>query len=126
MAEPAEMAEMAEPALDDGLLSGMERAAEAGARVLLDAFARLEQLEIRAKSPANFVSEADVGAEAAIREVLLALCPDAAFHGEESGYSGGSSGREWVVDPLDGTTNFLCGIPHFCIAIALRQDGRTT
>jgi myo-inositol-1(or 4)-monophosphatase len=106
-------------------LDVMETAARAGARVLVDAFGALARLEIQSKGPADFVSEADLGAERAIREVLEAAYPEAAWRGEESGYSAGSSEREWVVDPLDGTTNFLHGIPHFCVSIALREAGET-
>jgi myo-inositol-1(or 4)-monophosphatase len=92
---------------------------------LLAAFAALDSLHVRAKGPADFVSEADLDAEAAIRSVLTAALPDASWRGEESGYAEGSSGREWVVDPLDGTTNFLSGIPHFAVSIALREAGET-
>lgn len=107
------------------LLAIVQRAARAGGDVLLAAFAALDSLHIRAKGPADFVSEADLDAEAAIRSVLAAAIPDASWRGEESGYAEGSSAREWVVDPLDGTTNFLSGIPHFAVSIALREAGET-
>ncbi|EDM79727.1 Archaeal fructose-1,6-bisphosphatase and related enzyme of inositol monophosphatase family protein [Plesiocystis pacifica SIR-1] len=111
-------------------LSLMHEAALAGSAVLLDAFAALERLEVQSKRPADLVSEADLGAEAAIRAVLEAARPELAFLGEESGYQAGrageSGGLEWVVDPLDGTTNFLCGIPHFAVSIALREAGGPT
>lgn len=106
-------------------LANLERAARAGGRVLVDAFAALDQLHVRAKGPADFVSEADLAAEAAIRAVLDELDPEAGWHGEETGVHAGSSGREYIVDPLDGTTNFLCGIPHFAVSIALREGGQT-
>lgn len=106
-------------------LALVQRAARAGGDVLLAAFAALDSLHVRAKGPADFVSEADLEAEATIRSVLTAALPDAAWRGEESGYAEGSSGREWVVDPLDGTTNFLSGIPHFAVSIALRESGAT-
>jgi myo-inositol-1(or 4)-monophosphatase len=108
------------------MLANLEAAARAGGRVLVDAFNSLDSLHVRTKGPSDFVSEADVGSESAIRAVLMAALPDAAWRGEESGFSEGrSSGYEFVVDPLDGTTNFLCGIPHFAISIALRQADRT-
>lgn len=103
----------------------LQRAARAGGDVLLAAFAALDSLHVRSKGPSDFVSEADLDAEAAIRSVLTAALPDAAWRGEESDYARGSSGREWVVDPLDGTTNFLSGIPHFAVSIALREAGET-
>jgi myo-inositol-1(or 4)-monophosphatase len=106
-------------------LAILERAARAGGEVLVAAFAALDSLHIRAKGPADYVSEADLEAESAIRNVLTAAIPDASWRGEESGYAEGSSGREWVVDPLDGTTNFLSGIPHFAVSIALREAGET-
>ncbi|NVB43362.1 inositol monophosphatase [Pseudenhygromyxa sp. WMMC2535] len=106
-------------------LRAMSAAADAGARVLVEAFAHLDSLAVESKSPANFVSAADRESELAIREVLAAARPEAAFRGEESGYSEGASALEWVVDPLDGTTNFLCGVPHFAVSIALREADET-
>src|SRR5690554_162361 len=103
----------------------IEAAARAGGRVLVEAFANLDALHVKTKGPADYVSEADFEAEQAIRSVLDAGFPDASFRGEETGYSEGSSGREWVVDPLDGTTNFLSGLPHFNVSIALREAGET-
>ena len=106
------------------MLEFLEAAARAGGRVLVDAFsgASRDALHVRAKGPSDFVSEADLGSESAIRAILMAAQPDAAWRGEETGFSEGrSSVLEFVVDPLDGTTNFLCGIPHFSVAIALRQ-----
>jgi myo-inositol-1(or 4)-monophosphatase len=107
------------------VLAVLHEAARAGGQILVSAFSKLDSLHVRAKGPADFVSEADLEAEAAIRSVLAAALPDAAWRGEESGYTNGSSDREWVVDPLDGTTNFLSGIPHFAVSIALREHGET-
>lgn len=111
------------------MLHTLEAAARAGGRVLVDAFSRVtnrDALHVRAKGPADYVSDADLGSESAIRSVLMAAHPDAAWRGEETGYHEGHASKlEFVVDPLDGTTNFLCGIPHFCVSIALREAGRT-
>jgi myo-inositol-1(or 4)-monophosphatase len=112
------------------MLDVLEAAARAGGRVLVDAFpstsASVDALHVRAKGPADYVSEADLASESAIRAVLMAALPDAAWRGEESEYAEGrASGYEFVVDPLDGTTNFLCGIPHFAVSIALRHNDRT-
>jgi inositol-phosphate phosphatase / L-galactose 1-phosphate phosphatase / histidinol-phosphatase len=76
-----------------------------------------------AKSDASPVTEADRAAEAAIRAILDAECPDDAIIGEEYGSKEGSSGRTWVLDPIDGTVSFMAGRPIFGTLIALLQDG---
>lgn len=104
----------------DTLTRAMIDAAQAGARSLMADFAALERLEVRTKRPADFVSEADLRAEQAIREVLTRATPTYGLLLEESGaHAGQRADRCWLVDPLDGTTNFLHGIPHFCVSIAL-------
>ncbi|GAC1347028.1 MAG: inositol monophosphatase family protein [Acetobacteraceae bacterium] len=100
----------------------MQNAAQKAARRLLRDFAEVEQLQVSVKGPSDFVSQADVRAEATIREELARSRPGYAFLMEESGASGSAEwGLRWVVDPLDGTTNFLHGVPHWCISIALEQ-----
>jgi myo-inositol-1(or 4)-monophosphatase len=95
---------------------------EAGAR-LREAFGRLGDLAISAKStPTDLVSEADVATERLIRARLEAARPDDAIVGEEGEDRAGTSGLRWVVDPLDGTVNFLFGIPQWCVSIAC-EDG---
>ncbi len=95
---------------------------EAGAG-LRDAFGRLGDLAISAKStPTDLVSEADVATERLIRERLEAARPDDAILGEEGDDRAGTSGLRWVVDPLDGTVNFLFGIPQWCVSIACEDD----
>jgi myo-inositol-1(or 4)-monophosphatase len=77
-------------------------------------------------TPTDLVSEADVAAEAAIREVLAARRPDDSVLAEEGGLTGSSEephSVRWVVDPLDGTVNFLFGIPVFCVSVAAERDG---
>jgi myo-inositol-1(or 4)-monophosphatase len=79
-------------------------------------------------SPTDVVTEADRLAEKMIRERLMSARPDAAWWGEESGRdpgSGAAGGLEWVVDPIDGTTNFLYGLPGWSVSIAARIEGRT-
>ena len=97
---------------------------EAGAE-LRTAFGRLGELEISAKStPTDLVSEADVSTERLIRTRLEAARPDDAILGEEGDDRAGTSGLRWVVDPLDGTVNFLFGIPQWCVSIAVEDaDG---
>jgi len=100
-------------------------ARETGAQ-LRDAFERVEDLRIATKStPTDLVSEADVAAERLIRERIHAARPDDALLGEEGSDVEGSSGLRWVVDPLDGTVNFLFGIPQWCVSIAVDDDGGT-
>lgn len=69
------------------------------------------------------VSDADRDAERTVTEILFAERPDDGLLGEEGSSRDSSSGRRWVVDPLDGTTNFLYGIPAWCVSIALEDDG---
>jgi myo-inositol-1(or 4)-monophosphatase len=73
-------------------------------------------------SVTDMVSDADRDAEAAITELLRAERPDDALLGEEGAAEGGSSGRRWVVDPLDGTTNYLYSFPAWCVSVALEDD----
>jgi myo-inositol-1(or 4)-monophosphatase len=82
--------------------------------------------EVSAKStPTDLVSEADVAAERAIRELLAQRRPHDGFVGEEGGSAAGSSGLSWVVDPLDGTVNFLFGIPQWSVSVAVRDERET-
>ena len=99
----------------------MIRAADKAARRLKRDFGEVENLQVSRKGPADFVSAADLRAEQILRQELGKARPDYGFLMEESGKKEGSdpSGRTWVVDPLDGTTNFLHGLPHFAVSIAL-------
>jgi myo-inositol-1(or 4)-monophosphatase len=100
----------------------MQNAAQKAARRLLRDFSEVEQLQVSVKGPSDFVSQADIRAEQTIREELAKARPGYAFLMEESGASGAADWTwRWVVDPLDGTTNFLHGVPHWCISIALEQ-----
>ncbi|GBR50217.1 inositol-1-monophosphatase [Neokomagataea thailandica NBRC 106555] len=105
----------------------MQNAAHKASRHLLRDFAEVEQLQVSIKGPGDFVSQADMRAENIIREELTRARPGYAFLMEESGESGGDNWTwRWVVDPLDGTSNFLHGIPHWAISIGLQrrlQDG---
>jgi myo-inositol-1(or 4)-monophosphatase len=100
-------------------------AREAGAS-LLAASASLDDLAVSAKSSAtDLVSEADLATERLIRARLLSARPDDAILGEEGGEGEGTSGLRWVVDPLDGTINFLFGVPAWAVSIAC-EDGAGT
>jgi myo-inositol-1(or 4)-monophosphatase len=82
--------------------------------------------EVTSKStPTDLVSEADIASERAIRELLAVRRPEDGFVGEEGGSAESSSGLSWVVDPLDGTVNFLFGIPQWCVSVAVRDDAGT-
>ncbi|MCQ3925633.1 MAG: inositol monophosphatase [Rhodocyclaceae bacterium] len=82
----------------------------------------VEQIKVSAKRDKDFVTEVDKAAEAAIIEVLKEAYPDHAILAEESGASGDSD-FVWIIDPLDGTTNFIHGFPQYCISIAQTQKG---
>jgi myo-inositol-1(or 4)-monophosphatase len=102
----------------------MVDAAEKAGRSLVRDFGEVEQLQVSRKGPGNFVSTADHKAEKLIRELLLKARPKYGFLMEESGETKGEDPScRWVVDPLDGTMNFLHGIPHWCVSIALEKDG---
>jgi myo-inositol-1(or 4)-monophosphatase len=106
------------------LINVMTRAADKAARGLRRDFGEIEQLQVSLKGPGNFVSTADNRAEKLIRQELARARPGYGFLMEESGASAGSDPEHrWIVDPLDGTTNFLHGLPHFCISIALERAG---
>jgi myo-inositol-1(or 4)-monophosphatase len=100
----------------------MQAAAQKAAKRLLRDFNEVENLQVSLKGPGDFVSQADLRAEQSIREDLEKARPGYAMLMEESGESGSAKWAwRWVVDPLDGTTNFLHGIPHWAISIALEK-----
>jgi myo-inositol-1(or 4)-monophosphatase len=102
----------------------MVAAARKAARGLKRDFGEVEQLQVSVKGPANFVTAADRRAEEILYAELSKARPNYGFFGEEGGSREGSDkSHRWIVDPLDGTTNFLHGIPQFCISIALERDG---
>jgi myo-inositol-1(or 4)-monophosphatase len=106
------------------LITVMEKAARKAAPRLRRDFNEVEQLQVSRKGPSDFVSNADHAAEKTIMEVLRQARPDFGFLVEEGGEVAGQEGRpRWIVDPLDGTTNFLHGIPHFAISIAVEDKG---
>lgn len=106
------------------LINVMTQAAYKAARGLQRDFGEVEQLQVSRKGPADFVSQADRQADEILREELLKARPDFGIVIEESGESNiRPDGPKWIVDPLDGTTNFLHGIPHFAISIAAEQYG---
>ena len=104
------------------LLNVMVQAATKAGRNLAKDFGEVENLQVSVKGPADFVSNADRRAEEICFEELKKARPTYAFLGEEGGEVAGSDGQHrWICDPLDGTTNFLHGIPMFAVAIALQR-----
>ncbi len=106
------------------LITVMANAAIKAARGLQRDFGEVEHLQVSKKGPADFVSTADHRAEATLIEELQKARPKYGFLLEESGeIAGTDTSNRWVIDPLDGTTNFLHGVPHFAISIGLERDG---
>jgi myo-inositol-1(or 4)-monophosphatase len=101
----------------------MIRAAFSAAKSLKRDFGEVENLQISEKGPGDFVSHADVKAERTVRAELARVRPEYGFLGEESAETKGDGRNRWIVDPLDGTTNFLHGVPHFAISIGLEREG---
>jgi myo-inositol-1(or 4)-monophosphatase len=109
--------------LQSALLNVMIKAARQAARTLKRDFGEVEHLQVSLKGPANFVTAADRKAEQTLREQLAKARPGYGFLGEEGGrVEGTDKTHTWIVDPLDGTTNFLHSIPQFAISIALQRD----
>jgi myo-inositol-1(or 4)-monophosphatase len=110
--------------LHSAVLNVMIKAAHRAGRSLKRDLGEVEQLQVSLKGPRNFVTAADKRAEEIVREELAKARPDYGFLGEESGaHAGSDKSHRWIVDPLDGTTNFLHGIPHFAVSIALERSG---
>lgn len=97
-------------------------AREAG-NLARDYFRNWQTLAVDAKGHQDFVSEADKEVELAVRRMLAEACPEDAILGEEGAPTPGSSGYTWVIDPIDGTTNFINGIPQWCVILACVKDG---
>ena len=109
-------------AIRSALINVMTAAALKAARGMIRDFGEVEQLQVSVKGPSDFVSQADIRAEQTLREELNKARPGYAFLMEESGASGSPHWSwRWVVDPLDGTSNFLHGIPHWAISIGLER-----
>ncbi|MTI16582.1 inositol monophosphatase [Rhodobacteraceae bacterium RKSG542] len=107
------------------LLNVMVQAATKAGRSLARDFGEVESLQVARKGPGDFVSQADHRAEKIIREELQKARPSYGLLMEEGGEIESKDGQHrWIVDPLDGTTNFLHGIPIFCVSIALERNGQ--
>ncbi|HXW58368.1 MAG TPA: inositol monophosphatase family protein [Solirubrobacteraceae bacterium] len=113
---------------EDELLAVASEAVRVAGELLVARAARGRERDVAAKTtPTDPVSEADHASERAIRELLARRRPEDGFVGEEGGgEQPGASGLTWVVDPLDGTANFVFGIPQWCVSVAVRDRGGTT
>jgi myo-inositol-1(or 4)-monophosphatase len=111
-------------ALRSALINAMANAARKAQRSLIRDFNEVENLQVSKKGPADFVSAADRKAEKILQQELAKLRPDFGFVMEEGGrVEAKDSKHYWIIDPLDGTTNFLHGIPHFAISIGVQREG---
>src|ERR1700730_5897321 len=120
---PAARIRVGRAMLRSALLNVMVKAAQRAARSLKRDFGEVERLQVSLKGPGDFVSAADHRAEEILREELSKARPGYGFLGEESGrHEGSDKTHTWIVDPLDGTTNFLHGIPQFAISIGLERE----
>ncbi len=107
------------------LINAVKAAREAG-RIINRASQDVGSLNVRSKTVNDFVSEVDQAAEQAIIDILKDAYPDHGFLGEESGKTNQDAENIWIIDPLDGTTNFLHNYPFYCVSIALQQKGVLT
>jgi myo-inositol-1(or 4)-monophosphatase len=106
-------------------LNVMIQAARKAGRSLVKDFREIENLQVSVKGAGDFVTRADVAAESIIKEMLQEARPTYGWLGEEGGEEPGKDPtRRWIVDPLDGTTNFLHGLPHWAVSIALEHKGQ--
>ncbi|EWH09982.1 inositol-1-monophosphatase [Catenovulum agarivorans DS-2] len=102
------------------------RAARKAGHVIARGFSELDLVKVESKADNDFVTNIDKEAEKAIIGTILQSYPDHSFIGEEGGHQAGKNPDYcWVIDPLDGTTNFARGVPHFAVSIALRVKGKT-
>jgi myo-inositol-1(or 4)-monophosphatase len=105
-------------------LNIMIKAARRAGRALAKDFREVENLQVSMKSAGDFVSKADINAEQMLREDLQGARPTYGWLGEETGEEPGQDPtRRWIVDPLDGTSNFLHGLPHWAVSIGLEHKG---
>lgn len=100
------------------------RAAERAGNYIVRESLNVDRLDISQKSPNDFVSEVDRNAEKMIIDALQKTFPEHGFIAEESGEQNSDAEYVWIIDPLDGTTNFLRGIPHYCISMACTLNGK--
>jgi len=112
-------------AIRTALMNVMAGAARKAGRAILRDFGEVENLQVTRKGPADFVTQADMKAERILKEELSRTRPHYGFVMEEGGtIEGPDKSHCWFIDPLDGTTNFLHGVPHFAVSIGLEREGQ--
>lgn len=108
---------------DSPLLNIMSRAVQKAGRRLVRDFGEIENLQVSKKGPGNFVTNADMASEEILKQELQKARPKFGFIFEEGQeIKGEDINHTWLIDPLDGTTNFMHGLPHFCISVALQRQ----
>jgi myo-inositol-1(or 4)-monophosphatase len=110
--------------MEDRLKAAIEIAKSGGA-LALDYYRRLPTLEVVSKGLQDFVTEADQNVELHVRELITAAFPDDGIVGEEHAPKAGTTGYRWVIDPIDGTSNFINAMPVWCVVIAIVKDDAT-
>lgn len=114
-------------AVRSAILNVMVAAVEKASRLLKRDFGEIENLQVSQKGPSDFVTAADIRTEKILHAELSKARPDFGFLMEESGETPGADpNRRWIIDPIDGTINFIHGIPHVAISIALEEHGELT
>ena len=114
-------------AVQPAVINVMQAAARKAARRLVRDFGELENLQVSRKGPAEFVTSADIRTDKILQEELGAVRPDIGFLTEESGdLGGGDGGKRWIINPIDGTTNFMHGLPFFAVSIGYEDAGTLT
>ena len=103
-------------------LNIMIKASEKASKILIRDFGEVEKLQVSNKGPSDFVTNADLKTEKIILEELKRAKPNYSILSEEKGAENNKDSKTWIIDPIDGTINFLHGIPHFAISIALKDD----
>jgi len=103
-------------------LNIMIKASEKASKVLIRDFGEVEKLQVSNKGPADFVTNADLKTEKIIIEELKKAKPNYSILSEEKGFEKNKDNKTWIIDPIDGTVNFLHGVPHFAISIALKDE----
>jgi myo-inositol-1(or 4)-monophosphatase len=100
------------------------RAALSAGKIILRNYERLDRIAVKVKQRNDFVSEVDIQSEQEIIRTIRRIYPNHGILAEESGLSPGAEDNQWIIDPLDGTTNYLHGFPHFAVSIAFKDKGR--
>ncbi|WP_440616980.1 inositol monophosphatase family protein [Cysteiniphilum sp. 6C5] len=102
------------------------KAARKAGRMILNASENMQNVKVETKSPNNYVTNVDIDVEKSIIDILQRAFPDQYYITEESGEFGNEdSDHTWIIDPIDGTNNFIHGIPHHCVSIAMQFRGKT-